>query len=408
MFKSSSFPQQQKQWLDKIGAQFKKQNSSKVTWDFYTSTDQEQQTLQTSITSGSGPDIFTFGSTFVPTAQSTGGFHVLTDQDWKTVGGKDRIFEPQLEMAGVSPGKLISVPFAMRPFAMVYNTELFEKAGISKPPETWTEFVQDAKKMTDSSQGVYGAEIDPADSFDPWKIWWTFLRQMGGRFVSKDLKTAQLDSSKAQKAVQFWFDWATKYKIVDPNSMTWDASDALRAFANGKVGMLIMITTNVEPTLQDSKVKGKYAFAPMPTVPYGMQQRPPGGETAATIVSGDYLAVAKYSKAQDSAYKLIKLMTDKQNQIQYYNAVGDLPVNKDGAQQLANKDESIKAAVQAEQKASPTPFTGAWGPLEVALASVSTTLGNRIASGNYSPSDVAAQLKQANGQVQGQLRGGVK
>jgi multiple sugar transport system substrate-binding protein len=42
----------------------------------------------------------------------------------------------------------------------------------------------------------------------------------GGDYVSKDLKTAQFTSEEVGSAVRFWFDWATKYKIVDPNSMT--------------------------------------------------------------------------------------------------------------------------------------------------------------------------------------------
>src|SRR5436309_1927680 len=142
----------------------------------------------------------------------------------------------QLTMSGASPDQLIAVPWVMRPFAMVYNKELFQKAGITTPPTTWTQFVQDAQKMTDSSAGVYGAEIDPSDSFDPWKIWWMFAGQQGGNFISQDLKTAQMNTPEAVQAVKFWFDWATTYKIVDPNSMTWKAGDTLKAFANGKVG----------------------------------------------------------------------------------------------------------------------------------------------------------------------------
>lgn len=391
--------------MKQVGDQVQKQTGAKVSWDTFSSSSEEQQKLQTAVTSGNGPDIFVLGSTFVPTAQATGGFRVLTAKDWKTAGGKERIFKRQLTMSGTSPGKLIAVPFLMRPFAMVYNTELFKKAGISGPPKTWTEFVQDARKITDPSQGIHGTAIDPADPYDPWKIWWTFVKQMGSDFVSKDLKTAQLDTPEAQKAVTFWFDWATRFKIVDPHSMSWQAADALRAFSNGKIGMLIMQSTTVEPTLRVSKVKNAYAFAPMPTVPYGMQQRPPGGQPTPSIVSGDYLAVANYAN-ENLAYELIKLMTDYPNQVQYSKAVGDLPANTKAVQELAGKNPTTKTFAKAEQKAVPTPLTGAWGSLEVALAGVSSKLGNEIAAGSYSPSHVKALLQKANGQVQAQLKGG--
>jgi multiple sugar transport system substrate-binding protein len=401
---SSSFPVQQERWLKQIGSQLQEQTGVKVSWDFYASAEEEQQKIQTAMTSGTGPDFFILGSTFVPTAQATNGYVVLTDDDWKKVGGKDRLFQRQFTMAGVSPDKLISVPFVMRPFGMVYNTEHFEKAGISSPPKTWNEFVEDAQKMTDPGSDVYGAEMTPADSYDPWKIVWTFVRQMGGDFVSKDLKTSLLDTPDVQTGTKFWFDWATKYKIVDPNAVTWEATDALAAFANGKVGMLIMITSNIDPTLHDSKVKGKYAYTRMPTIPYGMQQIPSGGEPTPSIVSGDYAAVASYSSLKEEALELMKLMTDTENQIKYFEATGDLPCNTAALQELRSK-ETVKTFADAEQEATPTPFTGAFGPIELVMGSACSKLGNRIATDNYSPSDVKTQLEQANKEAQKQLEG---
>ncbi len=400
---NSTYSAQQKQWMQQITSEFQKATGAPIAWDTFSSSSEEQTKLQTSVVSGSGPDVFSFGTTFVPTAQSTKGFTTLTDQDWKLVGGKDRFFKQQLTMAGSSPNQLIAVPFVMRPFAMVYNKELFQKAGITTPPTTWTQFVQDAQKMTDPSAGVHGAEIDPSDSFDPWKIWWMFAEQLGGSFISQDLKTAQMNSPEAVQAIKFWFDWATTYKIVDPNSMAWKAGDATQAFANSKVGMLIMVTPTLTPTLQKSAVAGKYAFAPMPTIPYGMQQRPAGGVPAATIVSGDMLAVADYSNVKDLAFKFINLVTDEQHQIQWTKTFGDLPVNVQAANSLASKDPQTAAFIQAEQGATPTPFTGVWGPLEVALAGVSSKLANEVATNRYDPSHIKPLLDQANQQIQGQL-----
>jgi multiple sugar transport system substrate-binding protein len=401
--KSTSFPTEQEAWLKNVSKQLKKEAGSGLEWDFYDSAETEQQKLQTAMTSGTGPDVFVLGSTFVPTAVATGGFREFSGADWKKAGGKERIFQRQLTMAGETPAKLITVPFVMRPFGMVYNTELFERAGISGPPETWTDFVDSAKEMTDPSNKVYGAEMDPADSYDPWKILWTFTRQMGGDYVSKDLKTARFTSEEVETAVRFWFDWATKHKIVDPNSMTWDATDALTAFANGKVGMLIMITSNIDPTLKDSKVNGKYEYAPMPTIPYGMEAIPAGGEPTPSIVSGDYLGVADYSDAQDTALQLINLMTDYQNQLDYFEAVGDLPCNNKAVEELVAKSDTVKTFAEAERNATPTPFTGAFGPIELIMGSVSAKLGNKIATNSFSPSDIKEQLKRANEEAQAQL-----
>lgn len=401
--KNTGFPQQQEQWLQQIAKQFKKQTGAKFTWDLYSNPDEEVNKMQTAAASGTGPDIFALGTSFVPSAQATGAFHVLTDKDWQMVGGKDRYFKRQLTVAGLSPSKQISVPLVMRPFAMVYNTELFKKAGISSPPKSWTEFVQDAKKMTDPSKGIYGTAIDPSDSYDPWKFFWMFNNQMGGRLVSKDLKTAQLDTPTMYKSVKFWFDWLTRYKITDPHSITWQHTDVSRAFIDGKVGMFLMISTGDIATLENSKIKDKYAPALMPSIPYGMQQMPPGGTPAETIVSGDMLAVASYADT-DLAFKLIKLMTDYGNQIKYTKLTGDLPTNVKAAESLASKDQTTATFVKAEQKAEPTPLTGAWSAIEEGLLSVSSKLANQLATNSYSPSNIRPLLKQTNQQVQEKLK----
>ena len=185
--------------------------------------------------------------------------------------------------------------------------------------------------------------------------------------------------------------------------MTWEATDALTAFANGKVGMLIMITSNIDPTLQDSKVKGKYEYAPMPTIPYRMEAIPAGGEPTPSIVSGDYLGVADYSDAQDEAPQLINIMTDYQNQLDYFEAVGDLPCNTKAVEELARKNETVETFTESERNATPTPFTGAFGPIELVMGSVTSKLGSKIATNSFSPSDIEEQLKRANEEAQAQL-----
>jgi multiple sugar transport system substrate-binding protein len=285
----------------------------------------------------------------------------------------------------------------------VYNMELVQKAGISSPPKTWSDFVAYAQKITDPSAGIYGAAMDPQDTFDPWKILWHVTRQSGGDFISADYKTAQLNSPEVVQAVQFWFDWVVNFHIVDPNSMSWKSANITQAFGNGKVGMQILVSPTSVPTLDKTSVKGKYAFAPMPTIPYGMQQLPPNGVPVETIVSGDNMTIASYSNVKDLALQFINLVTDKAHQLHYTSIFGDLPTNADAANQLAGQNTQTKAFVQSENGATPVPATGAWGPIEVALAAVTAKLGGQVASNSYSPSNVKPLLDQANAQIQSQL-----
>ena len=68
----------------------------------------------------------------------------------------------------------------------------------------------------------------------------------------------------------------------------------MTAFATGKAAIFPMATATSIPTLEKSDVKGKYAYAPLPSVPFGHDRRPAGAPAAQTIVSGDNVAIASY------------------------------------------------------------------------------------------------------------------
>ncbi len=156
--------------LKTLIASFQQTNTGvKVAYNTYSSAAEESTKIETSVASNSGPDIFEFGSTVVPTAAATGAFVVITDALWNTIGGsegKAKFFPAQLKMSGLTPNALIAVPEYMLPFALVYNTDLLTASG-DQPPTTWTEFVNTAKKMTDPAQDQWGTVMDPSDSFDP-------------------------------------------------------------------------------------------------------------------------------------------------------------------------------------------------------------------------------------------------
>src|SRR5215216_5753203 len=108
--KSTSFPKEQEAWLKDMSKQLQNVAGPGLEWDFYADAETEQRKLQTAMTSGTGPDVFILGSTFVPTAVATNGFLELSGADLKKAGGTGRIFERQLTMAGVSPDSSLPSP----------------------------------------------------------------------------------------------------------------------------------------------------------------------------------------------------------------------------------------------------------------------------------------------------------
>lgn len=371
-----------------------------ISWSTYTTASQETTKIETSVASGTGPDIFEFGSTVLPTAAATGDYVVLDTADWDALGGQKKFFSAQLKMSGLNPSQLIGVPEYMLPFALVYNKDLFSKAGVAKPPTTWTEFVDTAKKINNPSQNIWGTVMDPSDPFDPWHILWVLSKQFGGDFVSADLTKATMNTPQVYDANRFWFDWMSKYKIANIGDATFKGTDQLQAFDSGHVGMLVMQGPTLIPSLDKSAVAGKYAFAPMPTIPYGMSKLPAGGEPVQTFVSGQYLTIAKYSKVKPLALEWLKFMTDVPQQMVFMKEYGYMPAIHDAYTQPELQTPLWKAFVDAENHAYATPLTGAWGPIEVVVGGYSAKIAAAIATKSYQTGDLKKALTAAQDQVQ--------
>ncbi len=396
-----NYPTQFAAWSKDVTAKFKAATGADLTIDTYASSADETTKIQASIVAGSGPDVYQLGTTFTPVAYGTKGFVNLSADDWTKAGGKSQFVPESLGMSGPNSSTQIGIPVAMRPFVMAYNTDMFKAAGISTPPTTWDGLVADAKKLTTGS--TYGMAIGYADGFDPWKFIWSLSEQAGGGFVSSDLKTAQLNSPIVAKATTQYFDFLTKDKVVDPKAAGWKDADALTAFATGKAAIFPLATATSIPTLDKSVVKGKYAFAALPSVAPGMTSRPAGAPAAQTIVSGDNVAIASYTKNKDLALAYVKLITSKDMQIEQYNDFGNLPTTTEALNQITSSNALMAPFLTAEKGSTPTPFTGAWADIQNGIGNVVVQSQPGLAKGTYDTGALQSLLDAANQKAQSSL-----
>lgn len=359
------YPVQQRQWFTQVSHEFQQQTGAKVSFDTFASPNDELTKIQVSELSGQGPDIYGIGSTFTPTAYSTGAFEQLTADDWAKIGGRDRFLPATLGISGPDAGHQVGIPFASRPFVMAYNKDILAAAGITKPATTWDGLLQQAKRVT--GNGVYGLAVAYADSFDPWKYVWAMSIQSGDPIIAG--KTVKLTDPVVQRAYHTYLNWLATDKVVDPAAVGWKNAQAIAAFGAGKAAFLPMVSASSKVTLDSSAVAGKYAYALMPTVPPGATRLPAGGKAAASILSGDNLVVAKYGKHKDLAFALINMLTTQSAQVSYYRTFGDLPTNAAAAKQLEG-DPALAAIVDSASKSVATPFNGGWSQVQVAMVNV--------------------------------------
>src|ERR671932_90264 len=340
---NTQFPKEFAAWQQDIASQFKTQTGATVKFETFASANDEATKIETSAVSGNGPDIYGVGTTMTPTADSTGAFTKLDDAAWQKVGGKNKFLPATLGISGPDANNQIGIPWATRPFVMAYNKDLLKAAGITKPATTWDELGQQAKKMTHGDQ--YGLAVAYKDNFDPWKFAWGMSIQAGNPLVQG--KTAKIN----------------------------------------------------DPTVNASPLKGKWAYALLPTVPPGMTSRPSGAPAAASILSGDNLLVADYSKNKDLAFALVKLMTDDQNAKSYWEKMGQPPTNATTAQTVLS-DPKLAPVLEAAKKSVATPFTGAWGTIQLALTNVAVQSIPNLAQGSVPDSQLDSLLADAKAKAQ--------
>ncbi len=383
-------PQEQKAWFDRTAAAFKKETGASVTWETFSSASDELTKIQTSVVSGQGPDVYAIGTTFTPTAYATKAFITLSDAQWKQIGGKDKFVPASLGISGPDPQHQVGIPWVGRPFVMAYNTEMLKAAGIDKPADSWDGLTEQAKKLT--KDGQYGLAIGYKDNYDPWKFIWGMSVQAGNPIVNGT--KAQINDPAVEKAFETYFGWVTSDKVVDPASIGWSDSQALASFSQGKAAYMPMTSALAQVTLDKSPVKGKYAFALMPTIPPGMTSRPPNGADAASILSGDNLVVADYSSNKDLAFQFVKMLTDPTAQKDIYDSLGQLPDNAQVAEGLKS-NQMLAPVLEALAKSKATPFTGAWADIQLALTNAVVQSIPQLASGTIATSTIQSRLATA-------------
>ena len=393
------YPDEQRQWFQQVSDRFARENDgATVRFETFASPNDELTKIQTSVLSGQGPDVYALGTTFTPTASATGAFQTLGPGEWAKVGGRDRFVPATLGISGPDPQHEVGIPFAQRPFVMAVNKDMLAAAGFDKPADSWDGLLHQARKMTGG--GKYGLAVSYADNYDPWKFVWAMSVQSGNPLV--DGRKASLNDPRTVRAYKTYLSWLAVDKVVDPAAVGWKSAQSIAAFGQGKAGFLPMVSASSRVTLDKSPMAGRYEYALMPTLPPGATSTPPGGKPAASILSGDNLVVAKYSRNKDLAFALVKMLTEADSQQTYYTTFGEMPTNAAAAAALKS-DPLVAPIIDSAQKSVGTPFTGAWSAIQLALLNVVVQSVPDLSAGRVDDGKLAGLVNQAQASAQSAL-----
>jgi multiple sugar transport system substrate-binding protein len=393
-----------KEYYNYIETQFHQQTGATIQWVYSSSAVTLAQELEQAAASGSGPDVWSIGSSFNGTATSLNDFYVIPPGEWSEFGGQSSFVAKQLTMSGPSNSNDIGIPFESIPFVLAYNTALFKKAGVSAPPTTWSQLVSDAQAIQRATPGAAGVGFSPADPYGPWKPVWSYMEQDGGDFLTANAGKADLTSPQLQAALQFYFGLEDQYHVTPKADLTWESSQETSAFLAGKAGMMMDAAYSLAQEAQGTAVANDVGFAPMPDIPYGMSSRPAGGQAAESIVSGNYYDIAKYDGNESLALKFIQVSTSAAAQLEQFKIMGWMPVTAAGVAEAEKAYPATVPFIEAEQNSTPTDYTPAWSYIETGILHVIGQEAQQLATGQpYSAAYVLSQLQAENSVVQAHL-----
>lgn len=386
-----------------VATAFHKATGATIKYDYnVTDVQAEQVLIDTAAVSNSGPDVIQLGDTINAAAYAVHGFQALTQADWAVIGGRSTFWPATMGNSGPSADQDILVPQYVDPTLMVYNTKLFAQAGIDSPPTTWTDFVRDAQKINDPAKGIYGTDWYAHD-LGSYKALYYFAADNGGQVVSSDLKSAQLTTQPWVKALQFWFGLQTQFHVVPPNTATNTQAQYASQFADGNIGEEVASSASYNGTYEAGKIGKSFAFAPLPTMPYG-QSTSAAAHLPTSMDLYEGLVIAK-SAPKALALQYLKIVTSDKYELLHYKLGGFMPSKIVAANQAAKLNPGlIGPQILAEEGAQPVPFIPAFGTFESALGAVTTDASGYLAThGNVPASEFQQLLTQANSTVQAKL-----
>ena len=236
------------------------------------------------------PDVARLDSAWVPEFQKMGILVPLNKEmsDFQDVA--DGLLESAMTTAQIG-GDSYGLALNTNTKILYYNTEAFEKAGLTAPA-TMDEFVEDCRKLSgtnDAGQQVWGYD-------EPGLAGWNlcpFIWSMGGSLTNEDQTkaTGYLNSKETVAAIQMLADLYQEQAITGWNSGDIPMTDG---FGTGRYMMLL------EGPWKVSELAGAY-----PDFKYSTAPVPAGDGGSISVLGGEDIGMFNTAN-KDAAWKFMK------------------------------------------------------------------------------------------------------
>ena len=245
---------------------------------------------------GTGPDIFRFHNTWVPSIKelfAASPQTIFTSEDFA------KIYYPVIVKDLVLDNQVIGVPYHLDGLVLLYNDSLLKNAGIAQPPVDWEGLIRVSKQITVREESgeiiTGGVALGTAENVSH------FSDILGLMFLQNNVNLKELESNlNAQTVIETYTNFVLGAEPVW--SEFFDSS--INAFAEEKVAMILAPTWEIE-VIKHLNPDLELKVTKVPQIRGGEQKN-----------IANYWAdgVSKGSKNQQQAWDFLKFLSQQEQQ----------------------------------------------------------------------------------------------
>jgi multiple sugar transport system substrate-binding protein len=305
------------------------------------------QKVSAAVASNTMPDAMDTGLDLLLVLSKQGVFLPL-DELYATLGEAQGGWFPAVadasDTTSVFEGRT-GIPYGVAGNLLLRRNDLLSAAGLTEPPETWQELVDQAVAVTEGQ--VFGLGLALSNVGDGNQQV-SVMQSFGGRMADDTGTNAAIKSDQTRAYLE-WVKDAWDKGVFPPGNTTWDGAGDNQAYLSGQTAFIANTgSVGIAAKAQDPELYDVTAFSPLPSGPEGR----------VSPISLQLRAIPRTSKNPDAARVLIEHLAQPEFIAKYYEVAINGPVLQDQAAYPAfdGKDPILKALFELVQTGTPPGY----------------------------------------------------
>ena len=322
------------------------------------------------------PDVCQLGNTWIAEFATLGALEPLQARvDASAVVEEDDYF-PGIWGTNVVDGVLVGVPWYVDTRLLFYRRDLLERAGVREPPRTWAQWEQAMEALMRQAGPGQHAILLPLNEFEPQL---SFALQTGDPLLREDDGRGNFRSPGFARALAFYAGLFER-GFAPPVSET-QISNVWDEFFRGSFAFYLSGPWNIREfrRRQPPGMEGAWGTMPLPG---------PDGPGAG-IAGGTSLVLARGSRHQDEAWRLVEFLSRPDIQQRFHAMIGNLPPRRSTWSHPALASDPLAHAFRDQlERVRPTPQVLEWERIVQEMRLVT----ERVVRGGLSQEAAMAEL----------------